>query len=95
MAILKPNFTTTKNSQFNSKTFSIFLLTKEQYENEVSIECEDENLFFQDQSVEMEGHCCDITNLDETSMWYSMNLSVERINEIKNSECVVITSIYN
>jgi len=91
---MTPTFITKKKSGTIKKLFNIFLLTVEEYENLEDRDFENEISYFQDQSIEMEGYCSDITDSDKTSMYYSMEISTEDIEKVVNSQCVVITSIY-
>lgn len=74
------------------KTTNIYKLSINDYENNITISVENEQLIFNRELVEMKGYCSDITEEDETYMYYRLGLSVSTIETIKNFECVIITT---
>lgn len=90
MNLITPTFTTT--GKYN-QTFNFYLLSTTVYENEITLTSEKELIYFQDELVEMEGYCGDITKDNELTMFQNYNLSSEKIEEIKEQYCLIITQV--
>ena len=85
---MKPILTTVKKDFI----VNVYSLTIEDYQNNITISVNNEQLFFNNELVEMKGYCSDITQEDETSMYYNLGLSTETIEIIKGFDCVIITT---
>jgi len=77
------------------KSFKFYFFTIAEYESGLDFSVENEVLLFQGECIEMEGYISDMTKNDETSLYYSMNCSVNLIEEIKSNDYLIVTSFYN
>ena len=88
---MQPNLITKKGD----KSFKFYFFTIAEYESGLDYSVESEVLLFQGECIEMDGYTSDMAQEDETSLYRSMNCSVELIQEIKNNDCIIVTSFYH
>ncbi len=88
---MQPNLITKKGD----KTFKFYFFTINEYESGLDYNVESEVLLFKGECIEMDGYISEITQSDETSLYYSMNCSVNLIEEIKSNDYLIVTSFYH